>query len=77
MDNFKAGRRIPTCQLKVVCTQKENPVDLDYKLNLLGARKPYNFMYFSISPGSRGKYAKMFSIWVYSVHLVFMYSCHR
>ena len=60
MDNFKTGRRIPTCQLKLEWIKEKNPVNLDYRLNLLGAKEPFNFMYFSISPGGRGKHAQMY-----------------
>ena len=54
MDNFKTGQRIPTCQFKLEWIKEENPVNLDYRLTLLGAKEPFNFMYFSISPGGRG-----------------------
>ena len=52
-DQFEPGRRIPECQL-IVEWEKEDqrPVRLRHKVDLIGAEKPYNFMYLTLNPGS-------------------------
>ena len=43
VDNFKPGRRIPSCQLQLIWTKDEPPVLLACKVKLLGAKESDNF----------------------------------
>ena len=53
VDQFVPGRRVPSCQLNVkrIGQQAEQSVDLVHRVELLGAKEPFNF--FSIQPPLR------------------------
>ena len=51
VDRFVPGRRVPSCQLYVKWTGgQEQPVELVHRVELLGAKEPFNF--FLIRPPS-------------------------
>ena len=51
VDQFAPGQWVPSCQLYVKWTgQQEQPVELVHRVELLGAKEPFNF--FSIRPPS-------------------------
>ena len=52
VDTFVPGRRVPSCQLYVRWTgqQQGQPPQLDYRVELLGAKAPFNF--FLVQPPS-------------------------
>ena len=51
MDQFVPGRLVPSCQLHVKWNgQQEQSVELAYRVELLGAKEPFN--YFLIHPPS-------------------------
>ena len=45
MDSCENGKLIPTCHLLVRWIRKESPVNLEYKVNLCGAKKPNTYFY--------------------------------
>ena len=54
VDRFVPGRRVPSCQLYVKWTgQQQQPVELVHRVELLGAKEPFNF--FLIRPPSLPK----------------------
>ena len=51
VDTFLPGRRVPSCQLYLKWTgQQEPPAELAHRVELLGAKEPFNF--FLIQPPS-------------------------
>ena len=44
VDTFKPGHRVPACQLLLKWGGvQEQPVELMYRINLLGAKEPFNY----------------------------------
>ena len=51
VDRFVPGRLVPSCQLYVKWTrEKEQPVELLHRVQLLGAKEPFNFLIRPPSP---------------------------
>ena len=51
VDQFVPDHRVPSCQLLVEWTgQQEQPVELVHRLELLGAKEPFNFLLIEIPP---------------------------
>ena len=49
VDKFVPGRRVPSCQLHVKWTrQQEPPPELEHRIVLRGAKKPFNFFLISL-----------------------------
>ena len=54
-DQFKPGRWIPTCQLIVEWKRKDHiPVELMHKVDLIGAKPPFNFFHLKLNPAIEG-----------------------
>ena len=52
-DEFEPGQWIPECQLVVQWERKDQtPVPLRHKVDLIGAKAPFNFIYLILDPGS-------------------------
>ena len=52
-DQFEPGQWIPECQLVVQWERKvQRPVPLRHKVDLKGAKEPYDFIYLILDPGS-------------------------
>ena len=48
VDTYKPGQQIPSCQIQLKWTRREEePEELLLRVQLIGAKKPYN--YFSIA----------------------------
>ena len=44
VDSYKAGQRIPSCQLRAEWTKQSKPLQLTYEVTLEGAKEPYNYL---------------------------------
>ena len=65
-DQFQPGQWIPECQLIVQWKREDQrPVQLMHKVDLIGAKAPYNFFYLALNPAWEG------SGW----HYIFRLSC--
>ena len=54
-DQFEPGQWIPECQLIVQWEKKDQrPVQLMQKVNLIGAKAPYNFIHLTLNPEWEG-----------------------
>lgn len=57
VDNFEPGLCIPECELLVVWDPEQKdkkPVRLSHRVNLIGAREPYNYFYLDLNPAWKG-----------------------
>jgi len=46
VDRFVPGCRVPSCQLYVQWSgQQQQPMELVHRVDLLGAKQPYNFFF--------------------------------
>ena len=43
VDDYKPRHRLPRCQLQVKCVECERHVELECRVNLQGAKKPFNY----------------------------------
>ena len=73
VDHFRKGQWIPECQLIVQWERKdEKPVELRHKVDLTGAKPPYNFIHLILDPAEQGIYICGSKIWpvllVYILH---------
>ena len=50
VNEFTPGQQIPCCQLQVKLEKDKNPVELEHKVKLLGAKKDFNFFTITCSP---------------------------
>ena len=50
VDQFVPGHPVPSCQLLVEWTGQQQPVELVHRVELLGAKAPYNFFVIRIPP---------------------------
>ena len=51
VDQFVPGRRVPSCQLYVKWIgEQEQPVELVHRVELLGAKEPFDFFMIDIPP---------------------------
>ena len=44
VDSFKTGQAIPSCQLTAVWTKQNKPSLVFHKVELTGAKEPFNFL---------------------------------
>ena len=57
-DQFEPGQWIPECQLIVQWEREDRrPALLRHKVILIGAKKPYNFVFLTLNPAVEGKWA--------------------
>ena len=57
VNRFVPGRRVPSCQLYVKWIgQQEQPVELVHRVELIGAKEPFNFFLIrpSVQPSPQG-----------------------
>ena len=55
VDQCEPGQWIPQCQLDVQWEKEDGhqkPVRLVHKVNLIGAKAPYNFIHLNMNPGN-------------------------
>ena len=59
VDCFWKGPRIPNCQLSIKWINEKNPpVSMMYRLKLVGAKEPFNFIYLEMPVHRRGMLEK-------------------
>ena len=64
VDQFKKGQWIPECQPIVQWERKdEKPVELRHKVDLTGAKAPYNFIHLILDSAEQGRYICGLKIW--------------
>ena len=57
VDNFRSGRRIPHCEIKVEWMDEDRrPVKLYHDVELKGAKEPFNYITIESDPLPRGSY---------------------
>ena len=54
VDNYRGGQRVPHCQLRLQWKGGEQPVVLCHKLELVGAKEPFNFLTIESDPLPQG-----------------------
>ena len=57
VDQFEPGQWIPECQLVVEWEREgQKPVRLRHKVDLIGAKKPYNFILLTLNPATESNW---------------------
>ena len=57
VDEYKQGQRIPECRLSVQWERKyQRPVQLRHKVNLIGAKPPFNYIHLNLNLAMEGTY---------------------
>ena len=70
VDQFEPGQWIPECQLVVEWEREgQRPVRLRHKVDLIGAKKPFNFILLTLNPAMEGN-------WVMVLVLIGAYSAY-
>ena len=55
VDTYEKGRRVPSCQLQIVWTKEQPPIVFRQKVNLHGAKEPFNYITIQSDPLPLGK----------------------
>ena len=62
VDHFEPGLCYPECELLVEWELKDQkPIRLRHRINLIGAREPYNFFHLNLNPAWKGSMSTQWS----------------
>ena len=75
VDQFKKGRWIPECQLVVQWEREDQrPVRLRKKVDLTGAKAPYNFINLILNPAGQGRFMCGLKTWTIPLYVMHCYN---